>query len=378
MTWDELSRAPLDEVLAWADDQPWCRAMAECRQDAGWHAEGDVWTHTKMVCAQLPRLEGWAGLSEHDRTVLLFTALFHDSGKPLTSHVDPESGRIRSPKHALKGEHLARAALRDLGCDLATREEIARLVRFHGRPAFLLEKADPVHEVVSLSWWVANRLLYLFALADARGRTAAESGRPEDNLLFWKEAAEESSCFDGPYPFANDHARFLFYRADEPNLHYVPFEDFRSTVTMMSGLPGAGKDTWLSTQRPELPVVSLDEVRGDLDLEPTEDEGRVAQVARERCREHLRAGRSFAFNATNLLRQTRRRWIDLFADYGARVEIVYIEPPLSIILGQNKSRSRTVPERVVRQFADRCEPPTLAEAHGLRMYESVGGVMSDR
>jgi putative nucleotidyltransferase with HDIG domain len=372
MTWDELSRAPLDEVLAWADDQPWCRAMAECQQDAGWHAEGDVWTHTKMVCAQLLRLEGWAGLSEHDRTVLLFTALFHDSGKPLTSHVDPESGRIRSPKHAHKGEHLARAVLRDLGCDLATREEIARLVRFHGRPAFLLEKADPVHEVVSLSWWVENRLLYLFALADARGRTASESGRPEDNLLFWKEAAEESGCFDRPYPFPNDHARFLFYRADEPNLHYVPFEDFRSTVTMMSGLPGAGKDTWLSTQRPELPVVSLDEVRGDLGLEPTEDEGRVAQTARERCREHLRAGRSFAFNATNLLRQTRRRWLDLFADYGARVEIVYIEPALSTILGQNKGRDRRVPERVIRQFADRCEPPTLAEAHGLRMLAGPG------
>lgn len=369
MTWDELSRAPLDDVVAWADDQPWCRAMAECRQDAGWHAEGDVWTHTKMVCAQLPRLEGWEELTAHDRTVLLFTALFHDSGKPLTSHVDPESGRIRSPKHALKGEHLARAALRDLGCDLTTREEIARLVRFHGKPVFLLEKDDPNHEVVSLSWWVSNRLLYLFALADSRGRTTAESGRPEDALHFWKEVAEESGCFDRPYPFANDHARFLFFRAKEPNLHYVPFEDFRGTVTMMSGLPGAGKDTWLATHRPELPVVSLDEVRGELDLEPTEDQGPVIQAARERCREHLRAGRSFAFNATNLLRQTRRRWIDLFADYGARIEIVYVEPPLSTILAQNKRRDRPVPERVIRSLAGKCEPPTPAEAHGLLMRE---------
>jgi hypothetical protein len=68
----------------------------------------------------------------------------------------------------VKGEHLARAVLRDLGCDLATREEIARLVRFHGRPAFLLEKSDPSHEVVSLSWLVSSRLLYLFALADPK------------------------------------------------------------------------------------------------------------------------------------------------------------------------------------------------------------------
>ena len=48
------------------------------------------------------------------------------------------------------------------------------MVRFHGRPPFLLEKPDPAHEVVSLSWNVSNRLLYLFALADTRGRRTAE------------------------------------------------------------------------------------------------------------------------------------------------------------------------------------------------------------
>ena len=191
MTWNELSQASLDEIVAWANDQPWCRAMADCQQDVGWHSEGDVWTHTKMVCAQLPKLAEWPTLTPHEQTVLIFTALFHDSAKPLTSQVDPTTGRITSPKHAIKGEHLARAVLRDLGCDLAVREEIARMVRFHGRPAFLLEKSNPSNEVVSLSWSVSNKLLYLFALADTRGRNTAEMGRPEENLHFWKMLAEE-------------------------------------------------------------------------------------------------------------------------------------------------------------------------------------------
>jgi predicted kinase len=34
------------------------------------------------------------------------------------------------------------------------------------------------------------------------------------------------------------------------------------------------------------------------------------QTAREKCREHLRVGQPFAFNATNITRQMRRRWID--------------------------------------------------------------------
>lgn len=370
MTWDELSQASLEDIVAWANDQPWCRAMADCRQDVGWHSEGDVWTHTQMVCAQLPQLEQWPTLTPHERTALTFTALFHDSGKPATSQVDPDTGRVTSPKHAVKGEHIARSVLRDLNCALTTREEIARLVRFHGRPAFLLERSDPNHEVVSLSWFVNNKLLYLFALADTRGRTTKDTGRPEENLHLFKLVAEETGCFDKPYPFANDQARFLFYRQPEPNLHYVPHEDFRCAVTMMSGLPGSGKDTWLSKNRSELPVVSLDGIRGELNVEATDNQGDVVQLARERCRESLRSGESFAFNATNLLRQTRQRWIDLFADYGARIEIVYVEPPLSSILNQNRRREKTVPENVIRKLAEKCEPPTWAEAHDLILYSS--------
>jgi predicted kinase len=66
-----------------------------------------------------------------------------------------------------------------------------------------------------------------------------------------------------------------------------------------------------------------------------------------------------------LLRQTRRRWIDLFADYEARIEVVYIEPPLPLILDRNRRRQRPVPGRVIRGLAEKCEPPTLTEAHGL-------------
>ena len=202
-------------------------------------------------------------------------------------------------------------------------------------------------------------------------------GRPEENLHLWKLVAEENGCFEKPYPFANDHARFLFYRQERPNLYYVPFEGHRCTVTLMSGLPGSGKDVWLAANRPSLPVVSLDDLRGELHVEATDDQGEVTQVARERCREHLRLGRSFAFNATNILRQTRRRWIDLSAAYDVRIEIVYVEPPLPVIISQNARRVRPVPERVIRELANKCEPPTFAEAHGLTIV-TEGTVAPDR
>jgi len=363
--WADITRATNAQVLEWAEAQAWTRDMATCNQDAQWHAEGDVWTHSKMVCAELERLTEWASLDRAAQLKLLFTALFHDSGKPATTVLETETGRTRSPKHALVGAEIARRVLRELECDLITREEIVAIVRFHGRPPFLLEKPNPEHEVISLSWLVNNRMLYLFALADTRGRHTNEMSHPEENLHLWKLAAEERNCFLTAYAFANDQARFLFYRDELSSLHYTPHVEYRCTVTLMSGLPGAGKDTWLAKHRPAAPVVALDALREALDVEATDNQGGVIQTAREQCRKHLRAGRDFAFNATNITRQMRQRWIDLFTDYGARIEIVYVEPSVTTILAQNKRRTNPVPEKVILRLLEKLEPPTVTECHSL-------------
>lgn len=369
--WSEIAAAPLAQIVDWAETQPWARAMATCPQDAEWHAEGDVWTHTRMVCAELEKLAEWSALEPAARFQLLFTALFHDAGKPATTTRDPDTGRIRSAHHAAVGAALARRVLRELGCDLVTRERIVALVRFHGRPVYLLEKSSPEREVISLSWLADNRLLHLFAVADTRGRRTREMNRPEENLHLWKLVAEECGCYGRPYAFANDHARFLFFRDELSSLSYAPHEAFRCTVTLMSGLPGAGKDTWLARHRPALPVVSLDAIRDDLDVDPTDNQGEVIQAAREKCREHLRAGRDFAFNATNVTRQTRSRWLSLFADYHARVEIVYLEPPLRVVLARNRQRTHPVPENVIHRLEEKLEPPTLTEAYAVTIDQGT-------
>ena len=218
-TWDEAEPASVADLVAWAEPQPWARAMAACAQDKGWHAEGDVWAHTKLVAAELERLTEWPAFDRADRLKLALTALFHDAGKPATTATDPATGRVRAPKHALVGMRIARDVLRDLGCPLGFREDVANLVRYHGRPPHLLEKPDPAREVIGLSWAVDHRLLHAFALADTRGRTTADTGRAEDAVHLWKVAAEEAGCFGRPYPFANDHARFLFFRGALSSLY---------------------------------------------------------------------------------------------------------------------------------------------------------------
>ena len=365
MNREQLKQLSLDGITAWAESQPWCQAMADCAQDAKWHSEGDVWTHTKMVLGQLLKLEEWPALTPHEQTLLIFTAMFHDVAKPLMTEVDSETGRFRSPKHAVKGEQVARNLLRDRRCDLTTREEIARLVRYHGRPAFLLERSEPSHEFVWLSWLVSNRLLSLFALADTRGRTTDAMTRPEENLHYWKLLAEESGCYSQPYPFATNHARFTVFRQPEPNLYNIPHAECAGTVTLMAGLPGSGKDTWLARNRSDLPVVLRSGIRGELEIDDNDNQGAVAQLAKERCRDLIRARTSFAFNATNTMRQTRGRWLDLFDTDYARIETMDLEPPFENLLRQHRACSRAVPKPVVRKLADQCEPPTWIECHEL-------------
>ena len=368
-TWQELSAASNSGIIQWAESQSWCAPMQTCQQDPQWHAEGDVWTHTKMVLDELLKVDGYAELPRQEQIILLLTAIFHDSGKPATTMVEESTGRIRSPKHAAIGARIARRQLMETGCPFEIREHICHLVLFHGRPPYLGSNRSAEDDVIRVSTYLSNRLLYLFALADTRGRicTNNEKAYPEENLEMWKMEAMESNCFDQPFHFKNDHARFLYYRNQLGNLHYEPFEKYRCRMSLLCGLPGAGKDTWLEDERPNLPVVSLDEIRRETKIGPTENQGVVIQQAKEQCRQFLRDRVDFAVSATNVTRQIRQLWIDVAASYNARVEIVYVEPELQTIFAQNKSRDgvAAVPTEVIERLIGKLDPPTLAESHEL-------------
>lgn len=51
--WNQLASSTDAAILDWAEQQNWAIEMAACMQDPAWHAEGDVWTHTKMVADEL-------------------------------------------------------------------------------------------------------------------------------------------------------------------------------------------------------------------------------------------------------------------------------------------------------------------------------------
>lgn len=347
---------------------PWIAAMRGVVQDPIHHAEGDVWIHTRMVCDALVALPQWRALDDEARTRLFVAALLHDVGKPHTTVVEPD-GRVRSPGHSPKGAMLARRILWSLGWPASRREAITALVRFHQVPYHLMERKDAKRIAVRLSQSACARELALLCEADVRGRTSGQLAAQLDNIALFREFCEELGCLDGPYRFASDHTRAMYFHHTGRDPDWAAFDDTRVRVTLMSGLPGAGKSTWAARHAGGEPVIALDRIRDELGVEPDDVQGPVVAQARERARVLLRAAQPFVWDATNLSRTMRTNLVSLFYDYGARVRIVHVEAPEPELRVRNRGRAKVVPDAVIDRLLDRWEIPELTEAHEIVWVE---------
>jgi hypothetical protein len=296
----------------------WVRALRDVPQDPVHHAEGDVWIHTRMVLEALAALPAWRALDPGAREIVFLASLLHDVAKPQCTRTELD-GRITARGHSSRGAIVARRILWRLGVPFAAREAVCALVRHHQVPFFLIEKADGARTARAISQIARCDHLALVTEADARGRRCADGQRLLDNIALFRELCAETGCLDAPAAFPSAHARVLYLRGDSNDPVYRPHEQFRADVVVLSGLPGAGKDSWARANLAAWPIVSLDGIRAELDVDPAEPQGEVVAHARELAREHLRAGRSFVWNATNLSKQLRTSVANLFFDYGARV-----------------------------------------------------------
>jgi predicted kinase len=341
-------------------DYSWIRRMRGCIQDPVFHAEGDVWTHVHMVCDALAQLSEWRSLAPQEREILFAAALLHDQAKP--SCTKEESGRITSRGHSARGAIDARRILWEMDTDFVMREQVCALVRYHQSPFHLVSREDSKRLAFLISQTARCDLLSVLAKSDILGRHCEDQQQLLEQVALFEEYCREQECFGGPRMFPSPHSRFEYFRTDNRDPNYHAHEDFHCEATIMSGLPGSGKDTWIQKQMPERPVISLDAIREELGERSTGNQGKVIQLARERAREFLRQGQDFVWNATNLSREIRGQLIDLFANYRARVRIIYVEASMPSLHYQNENRSDAVPASVIGEMMNRWEVPTPFEA----------------
>ena len=357
---------------------PLLSQMAGTPQDLAYHGEGDVLTHTRLVCQALASLEEFRQLEERLRQILFLAALLHDVGK--ISRTRLEDGRWTSPHHAAAGAAMARELLW-LDCDWCgrpdrqvMRETVCTLIRYHSLPPHAAYEEDGARRLLKAA---ANgallpdfsiRLLCLLARADVLGRICADQGELLERIELCGALAEEERCLTAPRPFPSRHTAFSYFSGKLGRPDCERYDDTWGEVTLMCGLPGTGKDTWIARNCPELPVVSLDGIRAELGISPVGPQKRVAEEARGRARALLRARRPFVWNATSVTAGLRRRQVELFTDYRASVRIVYLETEWEEGLRRNAGRAAAVPEPAILRMLARLTPPERFEAHRVEWH----------
>lgn len=343
--------------------------MAGCPQDPIHHAEGDVLTHTKMVCEELAQLSEWREQAEPVRSALFAAALLHDVGKPACTTID-DNGRVHSKGHARRSMAIARRVLWTGNCPtpFAVRELVVQLIRYHGMPLGIIHRTNPERAIIEASVNVRIDWLGVLATADVLGRCCADRQDCLDRIALVEQIAREESCFDRPRAFASDHTRCRYFHQGGCVPDYPIFDSSRCEVVLMSGLPGSGKDHWIANNCTDWPIVSLDEIRGELDVLPTDNQGEVGNAARELARKHLRESRSFVWNATNVSKMLRESLVELFSAYHARTRIIYLEADYSELLKRNRARTAGVPADVIGRLFDKLDIPDPTEAHRVEWF----------
>lgn len=357
----------LTEHKQWSDLRKfsWVADMHGVPQSPVHHAEGDVAVHTQMVLQAVEQLPEYRALPAQEQEILWASALMHDVEKRSTTFVD-EEGHIVSPGHAKKGALTARQILyRDFAAPFAIREEIVGLVRYHGLPLWVFEKPDPVKALLKASLEVNTELLAMLAKADVVGRICPDKQELLYKIELFKELCIEQNCWGTAKRFPGNLSRFLFFRKENQSPDYVPYDATGPEVILLSGVAGSGKDYYIRKTFPDLPVISLDDLRRKQKIKhgDSKGNGRIIQEAKEQAKAYLRAGKTFVWNATNITAQMREQLIDLFAVYDPKIRIVYLEVPYKTILAQNRNREFVIPPMAIERMIDKLEVPKAWEAH---------------
>jgi len=153
-----------------------------------------------------------------------------------------------------------------------------------------------------------------------------------------------------------------------------------SHLTVLTGLPGCGKSTWLRTHGQTRDIVLCpDDFRlaltGHTYFAAAEDA--VWSHVKIAARVLLKKGHDVVIDATGLTIGSRRQWIQLAQDVDVPVTSIYFEVPFEICMERNKNEDRmargtAVPEEVIERMHETFEVPTLDEG-----FDSIEIIMAD-
>jgi len=387
----------IDECISMLGDSiDWLHLLKSTKQDAQWHAEGNVHIHTGMVLEELYKL--LSGEAKHirgtQRQSLVLAALLHDIAKPARTRIYELDGeeRIGAPQHAYYGSSYLAFKLPALELDFDVVWAILGLVAEHHTPKLLVVKDKPRSEYLKHARQVDTELVYWLEVADIRGRICPDPVFQQQCLDEYRMFAEEYGVWGEEFDVRTELADSmvnLTQRAQNYIYGYAvqqlesgkislavealgttyQHREVHSHVVVLCGPSGSGKSSFTRKNYSDYAVISLDDLRDRFngDRSSQKNKGQIIQLAKEQLRVELRKNSDVIWDATNLRKDFRSIVNSLSQDYHALVTLVVFILPEADIYKKNCERKHSVSSDVLQEQIARYQIPLLSEAHQLQI-----------
>jgi len=382
----------IDECIAQLGPHiDWLNQLHLVPQDPEWHGEGNVYIHTGMVLQQLyqllnneaKHLTGWR------RQALILGALLHDVGKTQrTKEVEIQGVmRIACPQHEAVGRSYLAFKLMALELPFQVVWTVLGLVGEHHMPKLLVVKNQNKSDYYALSRRANLELLYWMEVADMRGRICPDLAKQLMYLEEFRMFAEDYAVWqDAFYPaqlaamisLESDSAkRYVMAYAltdlekgnittlEEAIARTYAHKEKYAHLVVLCGPSGIGKSNFVSKHYPDYHLVSLDELRTEINKDRTsqKNRGQVMQRAKERLKICLRRKDNVVWDATNLRSDFRKIICDLGRDYHALTTLVVLLAPESDVYRGNAQRQFAVSTEILTKQLESYQFPLVNESH---------------
>lgn len=375
--------------------------LQHTEQDPIWHGEGDVAIHTDCVLTELYQLLSSTArhITGTQRQILILSALLHDIAKPLTTRRKNIAGkeRITASKHEEMGASYLATRLIRLPLTPPVIMGIMGLVGFHQIPKLLIVKDLNYSDYFQLALNADLELLYWLELADMKGRICPDKAQQLDLLEQYRLFAEEYGLWGIAQP-QNNHLQRIqvkssrteqcllngyaikqlaqgdIHTAEEAIAKNYQACQHYSHLYIMCGISGSGKSSWITNNLPGFDIISLDDIREELNgkRECQKSRGQMLQLAKTRLKDALAKKRNVVWDATNIRKDFRNVLCSLGENYGALITFVAFQLPHSSLLANNRNRASSVPDEIIHQQISKLEWPWFTEAHRMLIIGDKG------
>ena len=374
-------------------------------QDDIWHAEGNVAIHTDMVLTELYKvLKNEAShITGERRQALVLGTLLHDIAKPLTTRrkVLNEKERVVAPRHEEQGRSYLALRLCELPLSHTCIDSVLGLVGYHHLPKLLVIKNQDKSEYLRLAGNADTELLYWLEVADMRGRICPDLEAQLTYLQEYRMFCEEYGIWGSAdiyglispaiqvkqcsvsQTYLNNLAVDQILRREitipeEAIAKTYAHAEHHSNFVIMCGISGSGKSHWIKNNLADFTLISLDEIREEINgsRDDQKSRGQVLHIAKDRLKVCLAKKQNVAWDATNLRKDFRDTLCTLGRNYHALITLVAFQQPITSIRKGNANRQHAIPEDILDKQISNFQWPEFGEAHRMIVVGEKGKVLS--